>query len=132
MYMFCRSLFVFLYFFFWPLCCLIFFIYGFWLPLSYLQTLFDKGKTQETYQPLLPNWFEPMVSKKTMSDSYYGFFISFICMFDIHHLKEMFQGKTRRYVKLLVCSKFSTFWITIVQYLSIDEFFIFKSGGNLR
>jgi hypothetical protein len=100
----------------------------FWLSLSYLPTLFDKGKTQETYQSLLPNWFEPMVSKKTMSDSYYGFFISFICMFDIHHLKEMFQGKNRRNVKLLVCSKFSTFWIKIVQYLSINEFFIFKSA----
>jgi hypothetical protein len=44
--MFCRSLFVLLYFFFWPLCCLWFtdsdylpLIYGFWLPLWYLQTL---------------------------------------------------------------------------------------------
>ena len=60
--MFCRSLFVLLYFFFWPLCCLFFFnirilitplvssnfghcvvcsssIYGFSLPLWYLQTL---------------------------------------------------------------------------------------------
>ena len=58
--MFCWLLFVLLYFFFWPLCCLFFFdiriliaplvsfghcvvcsssIYGFWLPLWYLQTL---------------------------------------------------------------------------------------------
>jgi hypothetical protein len=37
--MFCRSLFVLLYFLFWPLCCLFFDIYGFWLHLWYLQTL---------------------------------------------------------------------------------------------
>ena len=37
--MFCRSLFVLLYFYFWSLCCLFFLIYGFWLPLWYLQTL---------------------------------------------------------------------------------------------
>jgi hypothetical protein len=36
---FCRSLFVPLSFFFWPLCSLISFIYGFWLLLWYLQTL---------------------------------------------------------------------------------------------
>ena len=35
--MFYRSLFVLLYFFLWPLCCLSFMIYGFW-PLWYLQT----------------------------------------------------------------------------------------------
>ena len=37
--MFSRSLFVLLYFFFWPLCCLFFDIYGLWLPLWYLQAL---------------------------------------------------------------------------------------------
>ena len=37
--MFCRSLFVLLYFFFWPLCFLFFFDYGFWLPLWYRQIL---------------------------------------------------------------------------------------------
>ena len=37
--MFCRWLFVLLSFFFWPLCSLFFFIYGFWFPLWYLQTL---------------------------------------------------------------------------------------------
>ena len=38
--MFCRSLFVFLYFFILPLCCLFFLeIYVFWLPIWYLQTL---------------------------------------------------------------------------------------------
>jgi hypothetical protein len=37
--MFCRSFFVLLYFFFWPLCCLFFFDIRFWLPLWYLQTL---------------------------------------------------------------------------------------------
>ena len=36
--MFCRLLFVLLYFLFWPLCCSAS-IYGFWLPLWYLQTL---------------------------------------------------------------------------------------------
>ena len=36
--MFCRSLFVLLYFFFWPFCCL-FFLDIFWLSLWYLQTL---------------------------------------------------------------------------------------------
>ena len=37
---FCRSLFVFLCFFFWPFCCLFLFsIYGFWLPLRYFPTL---------------------------------------------------------------------------------------------
>ena len=36
---FCRSLFVLLYFFFWPLCCLSFFDLRFWLPFWYLQTL---------------------------------------------------------------------------------------------
>ena len=36
---FCRSLFLLLPFFFWPLCCLFFHIYRFWLPLWYLQTL---------------------------------------------------------------------------------------------
>jgi len=35
--MFCRSLFVLLFFFFWSLYCLS--ICGFWLPLIYLQTL---------------------------------------------------------------------------------------------
>jgi hypothetical protein len=38
--MFCRSLFVLMSFFFWPLCFLSFSIYGFWLPIWYLQTLF--------------------------------------------------------------------------------------------
>jgi hypothetical protein len=37
--MLCRSLFVLLYVLFWPLCCLSFLIYGFWLHLWYLQTL---------------------------------------------------------------------------------------------
>ena len=37
--MLCRSLFVLLYFFFWPLCCLFFFDLRFWLLLWYLQTL---------------------------------------------------------------------------------------------
>ena len=37
--MLCRSLFVLLYFFILPLCCLFFSIYGFWLSLWYLQTL---------------------------------------------------------------------------------------------
>ena len=36
---FCRSLFVLLYFFFWPLCFLFFFDIRFWLPLWYLHTL---------------------------------------------------------------------------------------------
>jgi len=36
-----RSLFVPLPFLFWPLCCLFFFVYGFWLPLCYLQTLLN-------------------------------------------------------------------------------------------
>ena len=35
----CKSLFVLLSLFCCPLCCLFFFIYGFWLPLWYLQTL---------------------------------------------------------------------------------------------
>jgi fatty-acid desaturase len=68
--MFCRSLFVLLYFFFWPLCCLFFFdirilitpfvsfghcvvcsssIYGFWLPLWYLQTLHINGNRKTSY-----------------------------------------------------------------------------------
>ena len=38
--MFCRCFFVLMSFFFWPLCCLSFSIYGFWLPIWYLQTLF--------------------------------------------------------------------------------------------
>ena len=38
--MLCRSLFVFLSFFFWLLCCLSFFDLRFWLPLWYLQTCF--------------------------------------------------------------------------------------------
>ena len=63
--LFCRSLFVILYFFFWPLCCVFFFdlqilitplvavgycvvcsssIYRFWLPLWYLHTLLNIGK----------------------------------------------------------------------------------------
>ena len=42
--MFCRSLFVLLYFFFWPLCCLLFFIVRFWLPFWHLQTLFKEGQ----------------------------------------------------------------------------------------
>ena len=37
--MFCRSLFVLLYFFFWPLCCLFFFDIRFLIALWYLQTL---------------------------------------------------------------------------------------------
>jgi hypothetical protein len=36
--MFCRSLFVLLYLFFWPLCCRFSSIYRFWLPFWYLQT----------------------------------------------------------------------------------------------
>ena len=38
--MFCRSLFVLLYFFFWPLCCLFFFDIWILITLWYLQTLF--------------------------------------------------------------------------------------------
>jgi hypothetical protein len=38
--MFCRLLFVLLYFFFWPFCSSS--VYGFWLPLWYLQTLLIK------------------------------------------------------------------------------------------
>jgi hypothetical protein len=37
--MFCKSLFVLLFFFLWPLCCLFFFDIRLWLPLWYLQTL---------------------------------------------------------------------------------------------
>jgi hypothetical protein len=40
--MFCRSLFVLLYFFFWPLVVCSSSIYGFWLPLWYLQTLLSQ------------------------------------------------------------------------------------------
>ena len=42
--MFFKSLFVLLYFVFWPLCCLFFF--GFWLPIWYFQTLLTLLKRQ--------------------------------------------------------------------------------------
>ena len=46
--MFCRSLFVLLYFFFWSLCVCSSSIYGFWLPLWYLQTLIDQRSNQRS------------------------------------------------------------------------------------
>jgi hypothetical protein len=44
----CRSLFVLLSFFFWPLCCLSFFDLWFWLPLWFLQTLITFLQTSLT------------------------------------------------------------------------------------
>jgi hypothetical protein len=53
--MFCRSLFVILYFFFWPLCFLFVFDYGFWLPLSYLQTFLSLDISNSR---LLERWMD--------------------------------------------------------------------------
>jgi hypothetical protein len=62
--MFCRSLFVLLYFYFWSLCCLFFLIYGFWLPLWYLQTLHTIAKENSlwiTQVIVVTIWFQKHV-----------------------------------------------------------------------
>ena len=61
--MFCRWLFVVLYFFFWPLCCLFSHIYGFWLRLWYLQEEFENTKGVISIEEQTTQWTKEKVQK---------------------------------------------------------------------
>ena len=73
--MFCRSLFVLLCFLFWSLVCSSSSIYGFWLPLWYLQTLLvlEKIKTTRLIKILfvLVNWNNSMWVKVCSTREHY-------------------------------------------------------------